>query len=148
VALGNPRLGFVCTGQVAAGDAALSGYYIEEARDLAPEDRLQFTHETPPPPGPQPVLSSDSWPAERRARAAAGYAREYARSLIIAAGEMGGLDALLVRAARQVGLQFGHLPGAAPLPVLAATPLGETVAAALAEGIGITARIESARETA
>lgn len=147
VALGNPRLGFVCTGQVAAGDAALSGYYVEEARELAPEERLRFSDETPPPPGPQPVLPSDTWPAERRARAAAGYAREYARSLILAADGMA-LDAILARAARQVGLQFGHLPGAAPLPVLAETPLGHAIAAALADGIGITARIESARETA
>jgi len=145
VALGNPRLGFVCTGQVAAGDAALSGYYIEEARDLAPEERLRFTAEAPPPPGPQPVLPSGAWPAERRAKAARGYAREYARSLIIAAGEMGGLDAVLLRAAGQVGLQFGHLPAAAPLPVLADTPLGIAIAAALAEGI---ARIERGSETA
>ena len=28
VSLGNPRLGFVCTGQVADGDAALEGYYL------------------------------------------------------------------------------------------------------------------------
>ena len=42
LSLGNPRLGFVCTAQTAAGDAALEGYYFEADHALAPEDRLRF----------------------------------------------------------------------------------------------------------
>jgi hypothetical protein len=41
VVLGNPRLGFVCTGQTVDGQPGLEGYYREWDRDLAPEERLQ-----------------------------------------------------------------------------------------------------------
>lgn len=43
VALGNLRLGFVCTGQTVEGQPGLEGYYQEHDHDLAPEDRLRFT---------------------------------------------------------------------------------------------------------
>lgn len=138
VSLGNPRLGFVCTGQVAAGDAALSGYYHEADRPLAEEERLRFSGEAPPPPGPQPVLPSDSWPEERLARAARGFALEWARSLTRAAAQEfdDGLRHDLLRAARQVGLQFAHtLPGPFAPPELNAGPLGRAVAQALARGV-------------
>src|ERR1043166_1797553 len=40
VVLGNPRLGFVCTGQTVDGQPGLEGYYQECDRDLGPEERL------------------------------------------------------------------------------------------------------------
>ena len=43
VVLGNPRLGFVCTGQTVDGQPGLEGYYKEWDHDLAPEERLQFS---------------------------------------------------------------------------------------------------------
>ena len=42
VVLGNPRLGFVCTGQTVDGQPGLEGYYKEWDHDLAPDERLQF----------------------------------------------------------------------------------------------------------
>jgi hypothetical protein len=50
VVLGNPSLGFVCTGQTVDGQPGLEGYYKEWDHDLAPEERLQFSPgETCPP---------------------------------------------------------------------------------------------------
>ena len=49
VSLGNPRLGFVCTGQTVDGDAGLEGYYCEYDRDLAPDERVRFAPEETPP---------------------------------------------------------------------------------------------------
>ena len=43
VVLGNPRLGFVCTGQTVDGQPGLEGYYKEWDHELAPEERLQFS---------------------------------------------------------------------------------------------------------
>ena len=37
VSLGNPRLGFVCTGQTTDGQPGLEGYYYEYDRELAPD---------------------------------------------------------------------------------------------------------------
>jgi hypothetical protein len=42
VTLGNPRLGFVCTGQTVDGDPGLEGYYLEHDHDLAPDERVRF----------------------------------------------------------------------------------------------------------
>ncbi len=42
VSLGNDRLGFVCTMQTTDGQPGLEGYYIEEDRALAPEERVRF----------------------------------------------------------------------------------------------------------
>jgi len=42
VSLGNPRLGFVCTGQTVNGDPGLEGYYFEYGRPIAPEERVRF----------------------------------------------------------------------------------------------------------
>lgn len=144
-ALGNRRLGFVCTGQVAAGDFALSGYYVEEHWDLAEEERLRFATEPVPPEGPQPALPDADWPAARRARARARYALEYARSATRAAEEEFGASAaftLLGRAARQVGLQFqpelaeaagiggrGEADGLALLALLEGADLGDSALA-------------------
>jgi hypothetical protein len=83
VSLGNPRLGFVCTAQTVDAQHGLAGYFLEHARDLAPDERLQFRPgELPPPfdPARAPRLPAAEWPAERLAKAHRNYAMEYVRS--------------------------------------------------------------------
>lgn len=83
VSLGNPRLGFVCTGQTPDGDPGLEGYFQEYDHDLAPEDRLRFArHEQAPPfdPALAPDLDPADWPPIRLAKAHRAYAMEYVRS--------------------------------------------------------------------
>src|SRR5262249_48965941 len=46
VSLGNPRLGFVCTGMITSGAPGLEGYYYEYDRPLAPEERVRFVDDT------------------------------------------------------------------------------------------------------
>ena len=112
--LGNPHLGFVCTGQTAAGDAALEGYYFEADHALAPEERLQFVSDERGPafdPALAPALPTADWPAERLAKAHRNYAMEYVRTLWpVAVAQFGAPQAIEVfgLAARQVGLQCFH----------------------------------------
>lgn len=113
VSLGNPRLGFVCTGMTVDGMPGLEGYYLEHDRDLAEEERVRFAYdeETMPrvDPATMPVLEAAAWPAERRARTHRAYAMAYVRTLLEV------LDALpdaptardtFAHAARLTGLQF------------------------------------------
>ena len=68
VVLGNPRLGFVCTGQTVDGQPGLEGYYKEWDHDLAPEERLQFSPGERCPPFQAefaPRLPGNTWPEER-----------------------------------------------------------------------------------
>ncbi|MBL8674586.1 MAG: hypothetical protein JNL07_06835, partial [Rhodospirillales bacterium] len=84
VSLGNPRLGFVCTGTLTSGAPGLEGYYVEHDRELAPEERVRFTDQERMPridPAAQPALDVGAWPEERRRRTHRGYAMEYVRSL-------------------------------------------------------------------
>lgn len=48
--LGNPRLGFVLTGMTTDGDPGLEGYFIEEDRPLAPNERLRIAQGERAPP--------------------------------------------------------------------------------------------------
>jgi hypothetical protein len=101
VSLGNPRLGFVCTAQTVDGQHGLAGYFLEHARDLAPEERLQFRPgELPPPfdPTRAPKLPEAQWPADRLARANRNYAMEYVRSGLPRLVELGRVTGLLVGA--------------------------------------------------
>ncbi|MEJ0027892.1 MAG: hypothetical protein WDN01_17850 [Rhizomicrobium sp.] len=112
VTLGNPRLGFVCTGQTVDGDPGLEGYYREYDRDLAPDERVRFaSDEQAPPfdPARAPKLDSADWPAERLAKVERSYAMEYVRSLLPTMLELFGADearALVGRTARLIGLQY------------------------------------------
>ncbi|MFC3231191.1 hypothetical protein ACFOGJ_28340 [Marinibaculum pumilum] len=112
VSLGNPRLGFVCTGQTVAGDPGLEGYYFEYDRDLAPEERVRFAeNERAPPhdPAAEPVLESAAWPAERLAKIERAYAVEYLRAMLpVMQDQWGAAEAaaLIGRTARLIGLQF------------------------------------------
>ncbi len=113
VSLGNPRLGFVCTGQTMDGAPGLEGYYIEEDDELEPEDRVRFRFgETCPPidEAALPSLAADSWPAERLAKASRNYSTDYVRNLIaVLTEQLGPLDAsgILYRTGRRIGMQYG-----------------------------------------
>jgi hypothetical protein len=112
VTLGNPRLGFVCTGQTVNGDPGLEGYYFEYDRAIAPEERVRFVPDEHAPrfdPAKAPALDSASWPAERLAKVERSYAMEYVRSLLPSMVELfGAEDAahLVGRTARLIGLQY------------------------------------------
>ncbi|MDX1375401.1 MAG: hypothetical protein R3357_07570 [Burkholderiales bacterium] len=113
VSLGNPRLGFVCTGMTVDGRPGLEGYYFEHDRALAPDERVRFAYgeETMPrfDPASAPRLDSAQWPAERLARAHRSYAVEYVRTLLpTLQAVLGAADARdeLGRVARLVGLQY------------------------------------------
>jgi hypothetical protein len=112
VTLGNPRLGFVCTGQTVDGDPGLEGYYLEHDRDLGPEERVRFVRgETMPPFDPvrAPRLDPLAWPAERLDTVVSRYAMEYVRTALpVLLGLLGPADTrgLLGHAARLVGMQL------------------------------------------
>jgi len=111
ITLGNPRLGFVCTCQTVEGAPGLEGYYIEEERPLAPEDRLRFARERMPAFDPvlAPQLSVADWPAERLAKAKRNYAIDYARTALPVLIELLGREEALrfgQLMARLVGMQF------------------------------------------
>jgi hypothetical protein len=111
VVLGNPRLGFVCTGQTVDGQPGLEGYYKEWDRDLAPEERLQFSPgESCPPfrPDLAPRLPTSSWPEPRLRKVLRNYAMDYITSIVpetiaVLGREEGGHVA--GAAARLVGMQ-------------------------------------------
>ncbi|MDP1633044.1 MAG: hypothetical protein Q8L66_16640 [Caulobacter sp.] len=115
VSLGNPRLGFVCTGQTVLGDPGLEGYYFEYDHDLTEAERVRFApDERCPPvdPAAQPRLDPAAWPPERLAKVEVSYASEYVRSLLPVMHELfgaGEATALVGRTARLIGLQF-HEP--------------------------------------
>lgn len=112
VSLGNPRLGFVCTGQTPDGDPGLEGYFLEHDHDLAPEDRLRFArHEQAPPfdPSQAPQLDPAAWPPLRLAKAHRAYAMEYVRSAWPETIQLFGAETARFLAgggARLVGLQL------------------------------------------
>ena len=113
VTLGNPRLGFVCTGMTVDGMPGLEGYYLEHDRELAEAERVRFAYgeETMPraDPSAMPKLDAAAWPPQRLARVHRAYASAYIRTLLQVLDEMpDGTQARaeLARAARLVGLQF------------------------------------------
>ncbi|HEY5338879.1 MAG TPA: hypothetical protein VIJ85_11790 [Rhizomicrobium sp.] len=112
VSLGNPRLGFVCTGQTPEGDPGLEGYYHEYDRDIAPEERVRFVHDEHMPrfdPALAPQLDTADWPQERLRKVERSYAMEYVRSLLPVTQELFGVEEavqLVGRTSRLIGLQF------------------------------------------
>lgn len=111
VTLGNPRLGFVCTGETVNGDPGLEGYYFEYDRELAPDERVRFAFDERAPhfdPAKAPRLDSVNWPAERLRKVERSYAMEYVRSMLPSIDALFGDKgfAHLARAARLVGLQY------------------------------------------
>ena len=147
VVLGNPRLGFVCTGQTVDGQPGLEGYYQECDRDLGPEERLQFAPgERCPPFRPElaPRLPDVAWPEERLRKVLRNYAMDYITSIlpetIAVLGAAKGGD-LAGAAARLVGMQtFGDV--AAMLGGVNAGAIGFAAAfARLARGQGDDAQL-------
>jgi hypothetical protein len=112
VTLGNPRLGFVCTGQTVDGHPGLEGYYLEHDRDLAPDERVRFTTgETMPDADPAraPRLDPALWTPERLETVVARYAMEYVRTTLpVLIDLVGAADTrrLLGHAARLIGMQY------------------------------------------
>jgi hypothetical protein len=113
VSLGNPRLGFVCTGQTTDGQPGLAGYFLEHDRDLGPDERLRFSPgEIPPPYDPEaaPKLDAALWTEDRKSKAKRNYALEYTRTgLTVLAEALGPSEAasLASHAGRLVGMQLG-----------------------------------------
>jgi hypothetical protein len=113
VSLGNPGLGFVCTGMTVDGMPGLEGYYLDHGRPLAEDERVRFAYGEERMPridwATQPALDLASWPEERRQRTWRAYAVEYLRTMLPTLQEqLGPADAELElgRVARLVGLQF------------------------------------------
>jgi hypothetical protein len=113
VSLGNPGLGFVCTGMTVDGMPGLEGYYFDYGRPLKEEERVRVAYGTEEMPrvdwANQPRLETANWPEERRQRTFRSYALEYLRTMLPTLQELlGAADAQkeLGRVARLVGLQF------------------------------------------
>ena len=113
VSLGNPRLGFVCTGMTVDGMPGLEGYYLEHDRELREEERVRFAYgeETMPrfDPSAAPRLEAASWPQERLERTRRRYAMDYVRTMLAVLEDLLGPAEARVelgRVARLVGLQF------------------------------------------
>jgi len=83
VALGNLKLGFVCTKQSVDGQDGLEGYYFEYDHALEPDQRLVFARHLEAPvfdPAHAPALPVASWPQQRLEKAYRNYAMEYVRT--------------------------------------------------------------------
>jgi hypothetical protein len=83
VALGNPRLGFVCTKQSVDGQDGLEGYYFEYDQPIEIDQRLVFARHLEAPefdPAAAPALPVAQWPKARLEKAYRNYAMEYVRT--------------------------------------------------------------------
>jgi hypothetical protein len=99
VTLGNPRLGFVCTGQTVDGHPGLEGYYLEHERDLAPDERVRFA----------PGETMPAFDPATLDTVVARYAMEYVRTTLPVALELlrpADTRGLLGHAARLTGMQY------------------------------------------
>lgn len=108
VSLGNPRLGFVCTGITTEGQPGLEGYFIEEEHALTEDELLRFRFDERGPDFDPALAPKLDWDKARLSKARRNYAVQYIRmalpSLAEAVGEEDG--ARLGRAAaRLVGMQ-------------------------------------------
>jgi hypothetical protein len=82
-ALGNLKLGFVCTKQSVDGQDGLEGYYCEYDHALELDQRLVFARHLEAPmfdAATAPALPVKSWPKPRLEKAYRNYAMEYVRT--------------------------------------------------------------------
>jgi hypothetical protein len=82
-ALGNLKLGFVCTKQSVDGQDGLEGYYCEYESDLELDRRLVFARHLEAPifdPNAAPALPVASWPKPRLEKAYRNYGMEYVKT--------------------------------------------------------------------
>ncbi len=155
VSLGNPRLGFVCTGMITTGAPGLEGYYHEYDRPLAPEERVRFITDERMPQvdlAQQPRLDTAAWPQERLRRTYRSYAMEYVRTLMPTLMDLLGTaeaEAEIGRAARLIGMQL-HEETASALAIDAggAPAFARYLTALLAaQGEDVTCDIDGIRAT-
>jgi hypothetical protein len=112
VALGNPKLGFVCTKQSVDGQDGLEGYYCEYDHPLDVEQRLVFARHLEAPlfdPARAPALPVAQWPKPRLQKAYRNYAMEYVRTAAPVLVQLFGPDDaghLMHLTGKLVGMQF------------------------------------------
>ena len=112
VALGNLKLGFVCTKQSVDGQDGLEGYYCEYDHPLDIDQRLVFARHLEAPlfdPARAPALPVAQWPKPRLQRAYRNYAMEYVRTAAPVLVQLLGPDDaghLLHLAGKLIGMQF------------------------------------------
>ena len=111
-ALGNLKLGFVCTKQSVEGQDGLEGYYCEYDSELELDQRLVFARHLEAPlfdPATAPALPVASWPKSRLQKAYRNYAMEYAKTAAPVMVQLfGPEDAgyLLHRTGKLIGMQY------------------------------------------
>jgi hypothetical protein len=112
VALGNPRLGFVCTKQSVDGQDGLEGYYFEYDHAIELEQRLVFARHLEAPlfdPLFAPALPVAQWPKSRLEKAYRNYAMEYVRTAAPVMVQLFGPDEaghLLHLTGKLIGMQY------------------------------------------
>jgi hypothetical protein len=112
VALGNPRLGFVCTKQSVDGQDGLEGYYCEYDHAIEIDQRLVFARHLEAPlfdSANAPALPVAKWPKPRLEKAYRNYAMEYVRTAApVMAQLFGPEDAgyLLHLTGKLIGMQY------------------------------------------
>ncbi len=93
VALGNPRVGFVCTKQTMDAQPGLEGYFYEYDHELEPEDRVRFARGEEGPdfdPEAAPKLPSQDWPEERLHKALRNFGMDWWCSMTLEAIDLFG----------------------------------------------------------
>ena len=112
VSLGNPRLGFVCTGQTVNGDPGLEGYYYEYDHAIGENERVRFAKDERMPhvdASDLPKLETSTWPPERLQKTYRSYAMEYVRTFMpVLTDQLGSIPAMgeIARTARLIGLHY------------------------------------------
>jgi hypothetical protein len=111
-ALGDPRLGFVCTKQSVDGQDGLEGYYYAYDHALEPDQRLVFARHLEAPlfvSTDAPALPVSSWPQPRLEKAHRNYAMEYVKTAAPVMVQLFGPDDagdLLHRTGKLIGMQY------------------------------------------
>jgi len=108
VSLGNPRLGFVCTGITTDGHPGLEGYFVEEEHVLTEDELLRFRFDEAGPDFDPALAPTLDWDQARLARARRNYAVQYIRMALPSLAEvLGAADGARLgrEAARLVGMQ-------------------------------------------